>query len=50
MKKTLLLSVVILYQVALFAQFSEPKKELFYEVKSIGEKPIKKSTLKTLLV
>ena len=46
MKKTLLLSLVILYQAVLFAQFSESKKELFYEVKSIGGKPIKKSTLK----
>lgn len=46
MKKIILLSAVILYQVGLFAQFSESKREPFYEVRSIGGKPIKKSTLK----
>lgn len=46
MKKFILLAIIGFGKLSLLAQFPVTKKELFYEVKSIGEKPIKKSTLK----
>lgn len=46
MKKNILIAIVIFYSISLLAQFTEPKKELFHEVKSIGGKSVKKSTIR----
>ena len=47
MKKIIIILATIGFgNLSILAQFSETKKELFYDVKAIGEKPIKKSIIK----